>query len=343
MLGATTLLRLLNKADFPLASLTEVENVPVFVNGLVTSDGLDPVVELVQELPNLQRLGVVGGGAIDFEDVGDGSASLAEIVLVDAPHLSSLSLRGIPSGLLLRTLLFSSLTSLRHLDIATYNTHRGDQTTAFLDKHGSKLRSLDFLHLPDFPTLSLPLPADTLQACSNLVNITFHSLPNPLPFTPAEFFGHPALHLQHITLPRPPRASSSTYKDLILYLCSTSNLPSLRTVSISPGFSWLPTPFVGQSRSVPSPLASPTISAAATQAGLNGIIRQYALYLGRRGVVVLDSRGRGCPGLTLVGGQWVEAKQVGHGWKGSPNNLGAGGWRERRRSTEEDEESEGGG
>lgn len=355
MLGATTLLRLLNKADFPLASLRELENVPVFANGVVTHQGLDPVVELLLQMPGLQKLGIVGGGALDFE--GDGQTAAgpdgdgAGITPVDLPKLTTLSLRGIPSGLLLQTLLASPLPALTTLEVASYYSHPGEQTTALVRAHGFKLASLAFLHLPDFPALHFPLPPSTLDDCPHLVSLAFHVLPNHQPPLAADFFARPALHLRHLTLPRPPRTSSTTYTDLVAHFCATPNLPALQTLSISPGFSWLPTPPSSHpaasifSAFKPPPLNSPpAVSAAATHAGLNGIVRQYAVRLGRRAVQVLDARGRGCPGLVRVegSGEWREAREVGRGWKGS---MAAGGWRERRRSadTEDGEESEGGG
>lgn len=357
MLGATTLLRLLDRADFQPASLRELENVPVFANGLVTHEGLDPVVELLIAMPNLERLGVVGGGTLDFADGGAGAPAAGhnldeQAVAVNLPSLASLSLRGIPAGLLLQTLIASPLPALRRLEISSYHTHPGELTTALLEEHGPKLNSLAFLPLPDFPALHFALPETTLDFCSALSSLTLHSLPNNVAPPAGTFFAsrHPAsLALRHLTLPRPPRTSSSTYADLLDFLLEGDSLatpggrpvialPSLETVAISPGFLWVPaTPQpgggVGSSNVLsPAAMAATSVSSAAANAGLNGLIRQYAVRLGRRGVRVLDARGRACPGLTTV----------------DPNRLGEGtaagrAWRERRRSLEPDDESDGGG
>jgi len=363
MLGATTLLRLLDKADFQPASLRELENLPVFANGLVTHEGLDPVVELLLAMPNLERLGVVGGGTLDFADGGAGAQAAGlnpddQPLPVNLPRLASLSLRGIPAGLLLQTLLASDLPALRKLEISSYHTHPGELTTALLQAHGSKLATLAFLPLPDFPALHFALPESTLDLCPSVGSLTFQSLPNNVAPPAGTFFASRrpgSLTIRHLTLPRPPRTSSTTYADLLDFLLEGGSvatpgsrpvvaLPSLETVAISPGFLWVP--------AIPQPGAAMSVSSAAANAGLNGLIRQYAVRLGRRGVRVLDARGRACPGLTTV-----DPHRPGEGWRDGrltpiTRNEGAGGalgaaagraWRERRRSLEPDDESDGGG
>lgn len=367
MLGATTLLRLLDKADFEPASLRELENVPVFANGLVTHEGLDPVVELLLAMPNLERLGVVGGGTLDFADGGAGALAAAlepddQPVSAHLPRLASLSLRGIPAGLLLQTLLASELPSLRHLEISSYQTHPGELTTALLRTHGTKLTSLAFLPLPDFPALNLALPEATLDLCPAVNSLTLHSLPNNVAPPASTFFASRrpgSLALRHLTLPRPPRTSSSTYAELLDFLLQGDTLPtpggrqmvalpSLETVAISPGFLWVPATPQASGNGPLSALSSlvtaaSSVSSAAANAGLNGLIRQYAVRLGRRGVRVLDARGRACPGLTTVDSRRPSGAGLRDGRWTPTGCAGGRGWRERRRGLDPDDESDGGG
>lgn len=98
-------------------------------------------------------------------------------------------------------------------------------------------------------------------------------------------------------------------------MASLRHVPRLKEVTFQ-GFTYLPA-------------GSPALMGA----GLNGTIRAWAATLGRKGVAVRDSRGKGCPGLVEVkGGVWMVEQR-----KGVVKGTRV------RRSSWEEEESEGGG
>lgn len=313
LLSGGMFLRCLKAADLSVR-LKTLEGVGVLMNGVVDGEGLDPLVSVLQSLPNLEKLGVVGGGGMDMPPSEDFLDNNPQPVL-DLPRLAHLSLKGIRSSLLLQTLLLSPLPSLRTLKITSYNTTDQDLTTPFLSTHGEKLVSLTYLPLPDFPQPSIPFPQDTLLLCPNLRSIQFHTFPPHL--APDISFFSPSHPLTDLTLPRPATPSAlETTLALVRSFANQAVLPSLRTIQFTK-FNWVNHPL-----------------GAACQAGTNGVIRDWAVLLGKRGVGVLDSKGRVASGMKDVRGKWMLGASTGVGVRG-----------ERRSSVRslEDEESDGGG
>lgn len=310
-------LRALKAADCS-AELRVLEGLGMLQNGVIDLEGKDPVVALLQGLPRLESLGLIGGGQMDLPPPNITPDAYPQPAL-DLPHLHTLSLRGVQTGLLLHTLIASDLPALKHLGMSSYHTTQSDLTTPFLATHGPSLLSLAYLALPDFPRPILPLPLETLLLCPSLVSLDLHipaSHPPPGPL----FFDNPTAiahsSLTHLSLPRP--AKPALYDPLITSLRA---IDSLREVVIQ-GFTYVPA-------------GSP----AALGAGLNGVVRDWAVALGRRGVVLRDSRGRSCPGLVQGStGLWL-VEDV-RGGRGAVKATGA---RPARRSSWDEEESEGGG
>lgn len=185
LIGAGAFLRAL-KASECAAELRSLQGLGLLMNGLVDGEGRDPVASLLGGLPNLQDLGIIGGGALDLPpwDITPETHPQPNLVLDD---LLSLSLRGVANGLLLHSLVAAELPSLRSLALTSYHTVEHDLTTAFLERHGPKLRSLTFLPLPDFPKPDLPLPVHTLRLCPDLRSLTLN-YPASRPPPPLAFF-----------------------------------------------------------------------------------------------------------------------------------------------------------
>ncbi|CED82796.1 hypothetical protein [Phaffia rhodozyma] len=342
MLSRGIFLRALKESELS-SNLKRLKGLGMLMNGVIDGRGVDPLVSLLEGLPALEELSVVGGGGVDMPPSDEFIENNPQPMLY-LKNLQHLSLIGIRSSLLLQALIDSDLPELTSLHLTSYHSTEWDLTTPLLQKHGWKLKSLTFIHLPDFPQPALPFPENTLLICPSLESLQFETFPHNTPPSlsffdpipppvPAETSVRPApppppSKLRHVILPRPPNSKPATegYKRLMSDLSHPSVLPSLSSLTFTK-FNWVHSPNGG--------------SGGASSAGTNGIIREWAIMLGKRGVVVLDGKNKPCPDLAEVGGKWLLAELV------KRRTVSALVGRERRRrsvrSWDDSEQSEDGG
>jgi hypothetical protein len=350
--GGLSFVRSLRSADWS-GQLKELEELGVLMNGARTMSGKDPLVELLEGLPKLEALGVRGEGRDGLPPGTDDETGASQQPSLDLPRLKKLTIRGVDSGLLLEALITCPLPSLTSLEITPYYTSENDLTYPLLQAHGEHLRHLTYAAPTEFPRpLHLPLPIDTLSLCPNLDSLqillsTNHTPPSPSffhtlpidPETPVE--PHP---LRSLTLSRPP-SNIASYDAIIRTLLNTSRFPHLQSVNLTQ-FTWIAASSASPSNNNPiqnriqSSSSSPPHSYAAMSSGVVGSARQWALMLGRRGVALMDGKGRTCPGIVRgEDGKWGEAGLPGLGVKGMSKEV-----RRRRRSVLSwEDESDGGG
>ncbi len=291
--------------------------------------GQDPVVALLQTMPNLEAVGVSGLGSMDDGFEWDQFPSAQDPLVL--PKLHSLTLKGIKHGLFISNLINSTLPTLRRLAISSYATFPNDLTQDLIRAHGPKLTSLTFLPTNEWPAVSIAACPTVLKVCPNLLhlaNLTLSCAPIPETFARnAVDAPHP---LERLTISRWSNSTSQSTPairpDKVLQMLF-SNLatvtPHLRTIQVE-NFSWL----------------RRDLGKAAMETGINGTLRKWAATFATRGVMVVDKDGTTCPPLSPI----LSPRRGSAGASVTgPGRLGMSGVGERRRqSMDGDDDDEGG-
>ena len=136
------------------------------IEGLqVVYDEIDPVLKLLQSLPNLEILSLTGPGNVDTE-MFDGSAEL------NLPKLHTLILNSVKSGQVLQSLIMSDLPQLRNLHLTSYAGCVGDLTVSFQQSHPD-VTDLTYLQPCEWPGFrSLP-SLETIEMYPNLERLSY--------------------------------------------------------------------------------------------------------------------------------------------------------------------------
>ncbi len=297
---------------------------------VLDGDGQDPVVSLLQEMPNLEVLGVTGLGSNDegFDWYSVPSAQ----ELLDLPRLHTLILKGVKHGLFISNLVRSELPALRNLSISSYASLGNDETQPLIEAHGEKLVSLTFLPTSDWPAVQINPSPTVLSDCPNLVhlsNLTSACVPVPETFaSDAVTSPHPLRKLticrwsnstsQANPAQRPDRVLTALYRNM------STIVPSLKTIRVE-NFTWL----------------RRDLGRAAMETGVNGSLRKWSATFASHGVHVVDKDGTTCPPMSPTGGGGGNRK-MSFGTMGG-QRLGLAGVGERRRlSLDFDDDEEGG-
>ncbi|KAI0347648.1 hypothetical protein BDW22DRAFT_1403892 [Trametopsis cervina] len=227
----------------------------------------DPFLTLIHCCVNLEELGFTGSGIetllIDSPtpSVDPGYVQPKPLHL---PYLRRLSIVSMHSSPVMFALLHADLPSLSHLTVTPYDdvTIGSSLVPTFIEKHGSKLRSLHLYAPKSWPTMLFPSPTTLLHTCPQLYHI---SLESPLP-TLTICSIYPKHPLQIISIPRPIPEFLSVLESLL------PKLPNLRIVRAR-DVRWL----------------RAGMSSHAMEAGVQGELRQWKQRLARRGIKVVDA------------------------------------------------------
>lgn len=125
------------------------------------------LVGLLNKLPNLEVLGVVGPGI----GVEPDEASEKRPLQLSLPKLHTLKMEGVPNGDLLSTLLTATLPSLTRLILTPTPLMPFDQSLALQTTFGPQIRSLTYLPPRGWPRADTTIPPDTLDIHPELVHL----------------------------------------------------------------------------------------------------------------------------------------------------------------------------
>jgi hypothetical protein len=160
---------------------------------------VDSLLVLLSMCTSLEELSIFGPGLLD-DSVELPSVSPSSLLPLSFPRLHALAISGIPHSPLFVQLLQTPLPSLTSLAMTPYHPPYtpSSPTSHFLSKHGTNLKSLVFLSLPDWPVPDVEAPPSVLHTSPSLEHLHF-SLPLPsILLTPPS--SHP---LRTISIPRP--------------------------------------------------------------------------------------------------------------------------------------------
>ena len=278
----------------------------------------DPFVWLLRQLANLEVLSIHGPGNTTHDLLS--TLELDEEVPepeVDLDRLHTLTLDGVKSGPLLRSLTHSDLPSLGRLLLTSYHGLTGDETYAFQAAHGAKLLSLTYMHSHEWPTTEATPPAETLELHPELLHLSFafphaflqSNLDLATGLTGEVYRDHP---LRAITIPKWNENGtnlSPAPSPAITPLSQTvwaSNVNGTQSIPLPINTSRTPNRFLSTIvRSPPGNLGTVTIDGfrwvrpdlgrTALEAGNSGTMRNWAVELRTRGLEMKDMDGRVLP------------------------------------------------
>ncbi|KAE9409164.1 hypothetical protein BT96DRAFT_583303 [Gymnopus androsaceus JB14] len=234
----------------------------------VPSHGMprDPLLDLLQNCPNLEELEVIGPDIDPLEHDTtylwyDGQVLPLDLPAMCLPKLQVLTLLAcLQASPLMLSLLSTSLPSLTKLTITPFHDIPSSTSSLFIASHGETLRSLLLLsRRKSWPSHLYTSPTNILQTSPNLRHL---SLEVPLPAI--ELTEEHSLEI--LSIPKPSLDSWALISRLL------PHLPSLKAVRIR-DVKWL--------RKGMGPRAMET--------GVQGEMREWRRRLARRGVRILDS------------------------------------------------------
>jgi hypothetical protein len=305
----------------------------------------DPYVWLLQQLPNLEVLSIHGpGNTVDTDLTTD------EVIRqIPLNKLHTLTLDGVKSGPLLRSLNRSELPALRRLLLTSYHALPHDETYTFQTSHGDKILSLTYLHSHEWPTTEATPPIDTLELHPNLVHLSYifphaflqSQLDIALGFTGLGYRNHP---LKAITIPKwneNTRNTSPSPSPAVTPLTQGNAMANLNTglnnlsLSIPANTSRTPNRFLstilrnpqGQLKVVTIDgfkWVRPDLGRRALEAGNSGTMRNWAVEMETRGIEMRDMEGNILPkdrearvgerGMGIVRGRRGDRRVSGNGF-----------------------------
>ena len=137
----------------------------------INAQGIDPLVQLLAGMKELQSLKICGLGAQD-EGLDARMLSRPQPTLA-LPKLRKLHISAVRNGLLLAALKDSELPALVKLQTNTYHLLANDLTHPFMVAHGKKLSSLIIHAAIDWPPVRIPAHPDILAICPNLREVFY--------------------------------------------------------------------------------------------------------------------------------------------------------------------------
>jgi hypothetical protein len=276
-----------------------------------TSEEKDPYVWLLGQLGSLEVLSIHGPG-----NTMDADSSLLDLepTPISLSRLHTLSLDGVKSGSILRSLTASSLPALRRLTLTSYHDLPLDETYAFQSSHGHKLLSLTYLHSHEWPTTEATPPIETLELHPRLRHLSFvfphaflqANLELASGLTGEMYKNHP---LEAITLPKwneNTRNQSPSPSPAATPLTQATN--GLNTLSLSVPINTSRTPNRFLSTILKNPprqlkvvtmdgfkWVRPDLGRRALEAGNSGTMRNWAVEMESRGIEMRDMEGNVLP------------------------------------------------
>jgi hypothetical protein len=269
----------------------------------------DQYVWLLGQLPNLEVLSIHGpGNTLDIEPDTDDPTPIS------LPKLHTITLDGVKSGPLLRSLTASDLPALRRLFLTSYHDVLQDETYAFQAAHGDKLLSLTYLHSHEWPTTEATPPIETLELHPQLRHLSFvfphtflhKNLELAAGLTGELYRNHP---LQAITLPKwneNTRNHSPSPSPAPTPLTQTTNALGNLSLSVPINTSRTPNRFLSTIlKNPPRNLkvmtidgfkwVRPDLGRRALEAGNSGTMRNWAVEMESRGIEMRDMEGNVLP------------------------------------------------
>jgi len=299
----------------------------------------DPYVWLLGQLPNLEILSIHGpGNTIDIDNL-DTETSPTPLSL---PRLHTLTLDGVKSGPLLRSLTTSPLPAIRRVLLTSYHSIPFDETYAFQSSHGDKLLSLTYLHSHEWPTTEATPPIETLELHPNLKHLSFvfphaflqANLDLAAGLTGAQYRNHP---LQAITLPKwnentRNQSPSPSPSPAATPLTQATNALSTLSLSVPINTSRTPNRFLSTIlKNPPRQLkvitidgfkwVRPDLGRRALEAGNSGTMRNWAVEMESRGIEMRDMEGNVLPKDRVVVDQNMSRGRRGGGRLSGPGAV----------------------
>ena len=269
----------------------------------------DQYVWLLGHLPNLEVLSIHGpGNTLDVE------SNVPESIPISLPRLHTITLDGVKSGPLLRSLTTSELPSLRRLLLTSYHDVLLDETYAFQAAHGDKVVSLTYLHSHEWPTTEATPPIETLELHPRLRHLSFvfpHTFLQANTELAAGLTGevyrnHP---LEAITLPKwneNTRNHSPSPSPAPTPLTQTAHALGNLSLSVPINTSRTPNRFLSTILKKPPrklkvvtidgfKWVRPDLGRRALEAGNSGTMRNWAVEMESRGIDMRDMEGNILP------------------------------------------------
>jgi hypothetical protein len=339
----------------------------------INAQGIDPLVQLLAGMKELQSLKICGLGAQD-EGLDARMLSKPQPTL-SLPRLRKLHISAIRNGLLLAALKDSELPALVELQTNTYHLLANDLTHPFMVTHGPKLTSLTIHTAIDWPPVRIPAHPDILSICPNLLSVAYLDRTCP---PPPETFGSDDLSslmgshpLKELTIAKwstnanlreitPEGLVDRLFQSIFRAVVTDASLHSGSDVARRTSFSSPPvmsslslsaTPLDRMTNTILPDLEvirfqdftwlRPDLGPAALGAGVNGLLRKFSSRMasarrpgsGRPTIQVLDMHGNECPPI-LMGNKG----SLGLGMRGGQDSRwGMKSQQERRRASFEDD------